>query len=165
MHSIKRYLWAWAALVIASSGAVPAAYGENTNLEVLLSDAQYALNRYQELDIRAVCDELHMPKHTKEACIDAQRAVGRNVEGIKVVVLRASKARNPSATDLLDIYAELEEVSGQLDDLGNNVGDFTDHPEQGQQYTEAAAKTLVLAAKLYVVLRKRVSVLERGCAR
>jgi hypothetical protein len=44
MNGINRYLRAWAVLVTASTLAVPAAYG--TSLAVLLSDAQYALNRY-----------------------------------------------------------------------------------------------------------------------
>lgn len=166
MNGINRYLRASAVLVIVSTGAVPASYGESFKLEVLLSDAQYALNRYQELDTSAVCDALHMPKHMRETgCKRVQRVVGDDVERIKAVVLRASKAPNPSATDLLDIYDQLEEVSSRLNDIGNNVGDLTDHPEQGLRYTEAATKTLVLAEKFYVVLRERINALEKVCAR
>jgi hypothetical protein len=60
----------------ASTGTVPASYGESPSLAVLLSDAQYALNRYQELDNAVVCNQWRAPKRTKEDCARVQRAIG-----------------------------------------------------------------------------------------
>ena len=158
----NRYPWPWAALVIASSGAAPAAHGENANLGVLLNDAQYALNRYQELVNGPVCDELRVSEGVKERCAQTERAIGDNVERIKIVLLRASKTKNPSARDLLDIYSELEAVSDRLQDLSHYTSDFT--TQDPSKYAEAGDKTMLLAAKLYVELRKRINALEKVCA-
>jgi hypothetical protein len=149
-----------ALVVVTSIGAVPAAYG--TSLAVLLSDAQYALNRYQELD-SGFCDTL--PKDSQRGCEKTQRGINGNVESIKPVLLRASKARNPSATDLLDIYAELEEISARLWLMGSEADTLIPNHPVRQDIADAIDKTEDLGVNFYLELRKRVNALEKGCAR
>ena len=71
------------------------------------------------------------------------------------------KTHSPSNVDLLDIYSELEETTGHLGDLGNNVSNY--QGEDGIAFAEAADKTLVLGAKLYAQLRQRLLLQEQRC--
>lgn len=148
-----------AALVMLCTAQCASA-AEPPSLPVLLSDAQYALNRYQELDNSSFCDTVSQGLRKK--CAEAQRAVNVNVENTKVVLLRASRARNPSATDLLDIYDELHEVARQLDTMSYSV-DTAPGPVR-RDLTEAGIKTSILAENLYGALRPRIEALEQRCA-
>jgi hypothetical protein len=131
------------------------------NLSVLLNDALYSLNRYEELTSSVNCDSWKAPEKLRHLCADAIRRIGKNVHDTKIVLARSLKARTPSSVDLLDIYAELEETEGHLYELANNVSDF--HGEDGIPFSAASAKTQLVAANLYVQLRGRLLSEEHGC--
>jgi len=136
---------------------------ENIGVDVILGDAQYAVNRYQELEGGVVCTAWKAQQSLKNLCAQEQRAIAANVERIKTVINRASKSRNPLVGDLLDIYDELHEVTDRLNELSNNVQDFAH--QDGVQLAQAAAKTGLLNAKIFVVLRQRMVSLEQACSR
>ena len=166
MNGINHYLRACAILVVASTGAVLAADGKSTKLEVLLGDAQYALNRYEELDTANVCFEL--PKVLQKGCAQARRAITGEAEAGKVTLLRATKARNPRASDLMEISFILEEVAGRLEEMERDDNTHLTNQDANQdakdnQYVEVSAKTEVLAAKLYGEAHKHVEALENRC--
>ena len=170
---INNYLLAWAVLVIASTGAVPVAYGESTNLEALLNDAQDVLTRYQKLDTEAACSAVSARSDSTAAGVlnlyrscEQQRRDVFNPEAArtKATILRARTDRNPSANDLLAIYAGLEEISSRLFDLANDTNQVN-RIDLGMKYGEVAGDASRLAAKLYGEVRERVSALEKACAR
>ena len=142
-------LWAGS---LASAGAA--------DLDLLLSDAQYALNRYQELSDGLDCTELPS-KRLQTLCKQEKHTISGNVEQTKAAVLRASRSKNPRNIDLLDIYSELEEIGGSLAEMSDNATTFT--KQDPTPFAEASSKTLVLAAKLYSELRKRIGASESDC--
>jgi hypothetical protein len=137
---------------------------QRPTLEAILDDASYVFNRYDELTTGVICDSWKVDDSLKRTCKRELRAIASNVEDTKVILRRASKSSNPELVDLLDIYSELNEVGGHLDELSNNLGSFTS--VSGVPYSEAAAKANVLAANLYLVLRRGLltqSEKVRGC--
>jgi hypothetical protein len=124
---------------------------QRPTLETMLDDASYVFNRYDELTTGVICDSWKVDDSLKRTCKQELRSIASNVEHVKVVLRRASKSSNPELVDLLDIYSELDEVSGHLYELSNNLDSFTS--VSGVPYSEAAAKANILAANLYLVLR------------
>jgi hypothetical protein len=102
---------------------------------------------------------------SQRGCEKTQRGINGNVESIKPVLLRASKARNPSATDLLDIYAELEEISARLWLMGSEADTLIPNHPVKQDIADAVDKTELLGVNFYLELRKRVNALKKVCAR
>jgi hypothetical protein len=125
---------------------------QRPTLETMLDDASYVFNRYDELTTGVTCDSWKVDDSLKRTCKQELRLIASNVENTKVILRRASKSSNPELVDLLDIYSELNEVGAHLDELSNNLGSFTS--VNGVPYSEAAAKANVLAANLYLVLRR-----------
>jgi hypothetical protein len=111
---------------------------QRPTLEAILDDASYVFNRYDELTTGVICDSWKVDDSLKRTCKRELRAIASNVEDTKVILRRASKSGNPELVDLLDIYSELNEVGGHLDELSNNLGSFTS--VSGVPYSEAAAK-------------------------
>lgn len=146
--------------LVGSAACYQIARASTDDVKVLLSDAQYALNRYQELEIGVVCDSWRAPNDLQALCKQEKRLIDKNVERMKPVLARASRAISPTSVDLLDIYDELHEVAGRLDELSNNVADFAG--QDGSRFAQAGGKTLLLSGKFYLVLRAR---LERDCSR
>lgn len=128
---------------------------------MLLNDALYSLNRYEELIIGVNCGSWKAPEETRRICAQEIRSIGKNVDTAKIALTRSMKTHSPSNVDLLDIYSELEETTGHLGDLGNNVSNY--QGEDGIAFAEAADKTLVLGAKLYAQLRQRLLLQEQRC--
>jgi len=150
--------------LVASVVPGAAARAEDVRVDVLLNDAQYAVNRYQELEAGVVCATwTEAPPSLQNLCAQEQRAIAANIERIKPLINRASKSRSPMIVDLLDIYDELHEVTDRLNELSNNVQDFAH--QDGVPFAQAAAKTGVLDAKLFGVLRQRITSLENAHSR
>jgi len=131
------------------------------NLSVLLNDALYSLNRYEELIMGVNCGSWKAPEEVRRICAKEIREISKGVNTTKTVLARAMKAGSPTLVDLLDIYSELEETAGHLGDLGNDVSNY--QGGDGMAFTEAGGKTLVLGAKLYVQLRERLLLEEQHC--
>jgi len=136
------------------------------NLSVLLNDALYSLNRYEELVIGVNCGSWKTDEELRRLCAQGIRVVSKGVDSAKIALMRAMKARSPSLVDLLEIYSELEETALHLEELGDNVSNYQEGEEgreEGHAFTQASAKTLVLGSKLYVQLRDRLLLEEQRC--
>ena len=129
---------------------------------MLLNDALYSLNRYEELVSGVNCGSWkEASEEIRRNCAEGIRLISKSVDSAKIALMRAMKARSPSLVDLLEIYGELEETAGHLEELGNNVSEFQGGDESA--FTEAGGKTLYLGAKLYVQLRERLLLEEQRC--
>ena len=134
------------------------------SLAALLSDAQSVLNRYQKLDTEAACTAVAASGSNTAAgsiglyklCEHNRRVTNAEAESAKAAMLRARSDRNPSANDLLAIYARLEEVSGRLFDLSRDANRF--------EYGAVAGDASALGSKMYAELSGRIRTLENACS-
>jgi len=127
--------------------AVPVnAHQEAPTLETMLNDAGYILNRYEELATGIDCDTWNVTASLKRTCKNELKLIGGNVQSVKPVLGRAAKAKDPDLVDLFEVFQELNEIAGHLDELSRNLADFTDR--DGIAYAQAGAKALTLAANL-----------------
>lgn len=151
------------AVAVAFGSAQRASAAEPPSLAVLLSDAMYALNRYEELYTPEVCSELHSYRNEK-SCNEGRREIEGLIAETKISLLRAEGSRNPRPSDLLNVSDTLEQVDRQLYSLAGNET-FTN--QERDQYLDAAVKVQALAEEhLSVEAVKRVVALEeRTCAR
>jgi hypothetical protein len=154
--------WILSILLNLSFAVVAGEAQAGTNLDVLLNDALYALNRYQELSAGFDCN-MYRDKDLQSSCTRANRVIENNVGSIKLTLIRVSKSQTPADVDLLDIYSELVEVAGRLEDFSASASEFAHEETASTLYAAASDKTNVLAAKLYVELRKRIEAHERAC--
>jgi hypothetical protein len=129
-------------LVIATIVPISAFSKADESLSVLLNDALYSLNRYEELVGGVSCASWKAPENLRHICADEIRHIGANVDGTKITLARAMKARSPSLVDLLDIGNELGEIAGHLEELGNNVSDY--HGENGIAFSQLRNRLLIL---------------------
>jgi hypothetical protein len=119
---------------------------QRQTLDVMLSDANYVFNRYDELSSGALCDSWKASDSLKRTCKDELRLIASNVQSTKPVLSRAAGSKSPELIDLFDVLVELNEVAGHLMELSNNVSDFGG--VDGTPYAQAGAKALILSAQL-----------------
>jgi hypothetical protein len=140
-------------LLLLACSTANAAEKYDADLPEILEDAKYSFNRWNELAISAMCGEL--PEDLAATCRQEISVIGRNVAAARPILSRASRSKTPATIDLFDIYADLQEIAGNLNSMADNIANFT-RSESGAEYARAGGKTLLLSTRLGNIIRARV---------
>ena len=133
----------------------------NNNLDTLLRDSAYVLNRFEEMStgLPAHIDRWNAPTHLKTGEKETLSSILNNVEAEKPALNALFGKQQVASTDLLDVYTEMIEVSSELQGLSAEDGSFGD-AGLSTDLVQLGAKAQVLAAKIGVVLRSQIASLE-----
>lgn len=132
----------------------PILEAQQPTTQTILRDAGYVFNRYEELATGIDCNSWKVRDSLKETCKGELKAIESNVQSVKTALDRSVGSKNPSLIDLFDVFVELQEVGGHLDDPSSNITDFTDR--NGEEYARAGSKALILAAQLGREIRNQL---------
>jgi hypothetical protein len=141
-------------LVFLSLSPRPLNAQQAPTIEIMLSDAGYVFNRYEELVTGLNCDEWNVSDSFKQTCKSEVESIEINVKHAKMILAAITKTGNKDLVGLFEIYKELNEVAGHLSDLGSQLGDFTQR--DGVPYAQAGSKALLLAAKFGEEIESRL---------
>jgi hypothetical protein len=139
--------------------AYPAmAQEQQPDLDTMLRDAAYVLNRYEEATT-GYEDEVakwDVPDSLKRNLKELIEAVRKNVDREKPELnVLLGKKTIPSA-ELFDVYAELQEIVGALDGESSDSQNFGENQALALELTKLGAKTRLLAANIGIFLRRQI---------
>jgi hypothetical protein len=132
------------------------------SLSTLLDDSVYVFNRYDELVSGFSCDAL--PQDLNKQCQFEIDSLKPHVNAVKEALSAARRAKNPSLSDLFNVYRTLMEVSGLEEQLGGNIEDFARNKTEATSFVLSAGKALRLASHLGNHVQARILALERKCS-
>jgi len=129
------------------------------DLQTLLHDAAYVLNRYEEtttgMDVEI--DSWNVEASVRESSKEAISAVTKNVDWEKPKLNALLTEKDIPAADLFDVYQEVTEVGGELNDQYSNFANWGNDPSKSVDIARLAARANVLGAKIGVQLRHKLA--------
>jgi hypothetical protein len=146
-------------LLFVSQPLASAQASSGEDLQTLLHDAAYVLNRYEEtttgMDVEI--DSWNVDASAKETFKEEIAAVAKNVDWEKPRLNALLMKKDIPAADLFDVYQELTEVTGELNAQSSNFSNWGSDPSKSLDIARLAGKTNVLAAKIGVQLRHKLA--------
>lgn len=136
----------------------------SSDLNMLLRDASYVFNRFEEVSGGVTSDiDTNYPVDIRKERKEVLSSVLRNV-GMEKSVLNALLGRSKvQSADLLDVYTELVEVEFELDFLAGDSITRGD-PKLAPDLQNLSSKAGILGAKLAEALRAQIVTQESQLA-
>jgi len=137
------------------------AQSEARDLRTLLLDSAYVLNRFEEATtgLNTQIDNWNVPESAKKGFKDELSGELRNVELEKPSLNGLLLKGDVSASELFDVYSELTELGGELNNQSSNFANWGDSTK-AIELAQLGAKTNVLAANIGTVLRGKIDAQE-----
>lgn len=130
------------------------------DLNTLLRDASYVFNRFEEMSVGVQAQiETHYPEQIRKNSKELLLAVMGNVETEKPSLNALLGHSKVSSAELLDVYTELVEVTGQLNLDSTGPGSWGDQ-KLSLDLAQLGAKANVLSARLGISLRSQIAAQE-----
>jgi hypothetical protein len=129
------------------------------DLNTLLRDASYVLNRFEEVSAGMKMQMENYPAGIRKSSKGALSAILENVETEKPALNALLGHSKVSSADLLDVYTELIEVESELNDESTNNNNWGDQ-KLAVDLAQLEVKARTLVAKLGVTLRSQIATQE-----
>jgi hypothetical protein len=146
-------------LLFVTQPLASAQAGSGEDLQTLLRDAAYVLNRYEEtttgMDVEI--DSWNVEASVRQSSKDEIAAVTKNVDLEKPRLNGLLTKRDIPASDLFDVYQEVTEVGSELNDQSSNFANWGNDPSKSVDIARLAARANVLGAKIGVQLRHKLA--------
>ena len=139
-----------------------------------MSDAEYAVRRFDEVTSRVNFNLWRVPEETlsnsRRALADVKVA---DVKSVKSVLAHYDGSKSPSSVELLDLMSGLTDMGAELANLSDGEFNFREPDDVakaaevsqlGLDLQQASSNSFLAAARLYGVLRPRI-LFEEGLLR
>lgn len=138
------------------------AQGEQRDLKTLLQDSAYLFNRYEEITsgMEIQIDDWNIPKSLKASMKQGLSLTALSLSTEKPKLNALLSQTDVSASDLFDVYSEVEDLTSRLSDQSDNFEKFGNDEQKAMDFAKLSAKAGMLAENLRFVLAVKIIDLE-----
>lgn len=149
-------------LLFFSSPVICIAQSGRPDLKTLLQDSTYLFNRYDEMTtgMSTEIDDWNVPTSFKSTTKSVLSGVAKNLDVEKPRLYDLLSKSDVSASDLFDVYSEVEDLSTELSELSSNFADFGSDQEKAVELAKLGSKASILAQNIGFVLQEKIMDME-----
>lgn len=149
-------------LLLLFAPIISAAQSEQRDLKTLLQDSAYLFNRYDEITtgMDTEIDDWNVPTSLKTSLKKLLSVSALNLSTEKPKLNALLSKNDLSASELFDVYSEVEDLGGQLSEQSSNFSQFGNDQGKAVELAELSAKAGILGANISYVLQIKIMDLE-----
>jgi hypothetical protein len=149
-------------LLLSCVPSLASAQSEQHDLKTLLQDSSYLFNRYEEITsgMEVQIDSWVIPKSLKTNMKLGLSLEAGTLSTEKPKLTALLSQTDVSASDLLDVYSEVEDISNHLSDQSTSFERFGNDEGKAIDLAKLGAKAGMLAQNLEFVLAEKIIDLE-----